>query len=114
LDLFMTNGAVTIREELRGRTDPYVERNLLLRNPGNGGRFIDMAGVAGPAMKVEAVARGAAFGDIDNDGDTDVLISNRQGPAKLLLNSSERRNWLDVRGTGPGLGIGTLVRLERD
>jgi len=44
------------------------------------------------------VSRAAAFGDIDNDGDTDVLVTNNQGPARLLLNQIGNRNhWLGLR-----------------
>ena len=44
------------------------------------------------------VSRGAAFGDIDNDGDTDVLVANNNGPARLLINNLGNRNhWLGLR-----------------
>jgi hypothetical protein len=47
------------------------------------------------------VSRGAAFGDIDNDGDTDVLVTNNNGPLRLLLNESGNRNhWLGLRLIG--------------
>ena len=111
LDLFVANGAVTLREEQRGQAAPYKERNLLIRNVG-GGRFIDVTGNAGPVFALTEVTRGAAFGDIDNDGDIDVVISNNDGPARLLLNDSAKSNWLQVQVTG-GQVLGTRVTLVR-
>jgi len=47
------------------------------------------------------VSRGAAFGDIDNDGDVDVLIGNAAGPARLLINQvGSRHHWLGLRLVG--------------
>jgi hypothetical protein len=47
------------------------------------------------------VSRGAVFGDIDNDGDTDVLVTNNNGPARLLVNGvGNRRHWLGLRLVG--------------
>ena len=70
------------------------------------GRFEDASSNAGPFFNVPAVARGAAFGDIDNDGDTDVLVANGAGPTRLLINNIGNRNhWLGLR-----LVSGTLKR----
>jgi hypothetical protein len=59
------------------------------------------------------VSRGAAFGDIDNDGDIDIVVSNNNGPARLLLNEAARgAHWLEVRLEGVGVnrqGIGARV-----
>ena len=85
LDLFIANGAVTIIEQLRGKPYPFQQANLLLRNQ-DGKKFIDVTASGGPALQMEEVSRGAAFGDVDNDGDTDILITNNNGPARLLLN----------------------------
>ncbi|MGD8977612.1 MAG: CRTAC1 family protein, partial [Gammaproteobacteria bacterium] len=85
LDLFIANGAVTlVRDAPVGEPYPYHEPNQLFLN--DGGRFSDVSQTAGPAMSVAEISRGAAFGDVDNDGDTDILISNNYGPARLLLN----------------------------
>ena len=86
LDLFVTNGAVNIIEGLRGQPVPYRMRNLLFRNLGTGTVRRDVGVRPGPAFARAEVGRAAAFGDIDNDGDTDVLVTNNTGPVRLWLN----------------------------
>jgi hypothetical protein len=116
LDLFVANGAVTMIEALRGDPLPFRQRNQLLRNLG-GSRFVDVTGGAGAAFDLSDVSRGAAFGDIDNDGDVDVLVMNNGGPVRLLLNQTASRNdWLQVRLEGvednrQGLGARVGLRL---
>ncbi len=76
---------------------PYEERNGLFRNLGHG-KFEDVSARAGAVFALSAVFRGAAFGDIDNDGDTDVLVTANGGPVRLLINNiGNRRHWLGVR-----------------
>jgi len=103
LDLFLANGAVTRREEQRGQPYPFLERNLLLTQ--TAGRFTSLA------TGEPAVSRGAAFGDIDNDGDVDVVVNVNNGEARLLLNSMPAANWLAVAEPGPGLGLGRRVEV---
>ncbi len=116
LDLFMANGAVTIMEEQRGEPYPFRQPNLLLRNV-EGRRFEDVSGGAGPALQRAEVSRGAAFGDIDNDGDIDILLTNNNGPARLLLNQvGNRNNWMMIRLEGLQCnrqGLGARVGLLR-
>jgi enediyne biosynthesis protein E4 len=111
LDLFLANGAVTLREEQRGQPYPFLERNLLIRNDGRG-RFIDESDRAGAVFTQRGVSRGAAFGDIDNDGSMDILVSTNNGPARILRNNLPHRNWLNVQIDGPGLGIGARVAVK--
>jgi hypothetical protein len=115
LDLFLANGAVTLREDQRGQKEPYKERNLLLRN--EGAKFADVTGEAGSVLQLVEITRGAAFGDVDNDGRVDVLITTNNGPARLLLNRSAAGKWLDVRLQGAlGVnrdGLGAHVRVRR-
>ncbi|HEY8536156.1 MAG TPA: VCBS repeat-containing protein, partial [Vicinamibacterales bacterium] len=116
LDLFMTNGAVNIVEALRGEPVPYRMRDLLFRNLGDG-RFEDVSKKAGPALERLEVGRGAAFGDVDNDGDVDILVTNNDGPVRLLLNQvGNQASWLqlDLRQAGGNrFAIGALVTVER-
>lgn len=95
-DLFMANGAVTSMESLRGAPYPFQQRNLLLHN--EGAVFRETSSEAGPAFRLSDVGRGAAFGDIDNDGRVDIVVANNNGPARLLLNATEpRAHWLEAR-----------------
>ena len=102
LDALVVNGAVRTIEALARDDDPFPlhEPNQLFRNLG-GGRFEDISGRAGEAFTLSEVSRGAAFGDVDNDGDVDVLVTNNNGPARLLINEvGHRRHWLGLRLVG--------------
>lgn len=118
LDLFMGNGAVLVLESLALAGDPYPlhQTNLLFKND-KGKRFIDVTAMGGDALKLSEVTRGAAFGDIDNDGDTDILLSNNNGHVRLLRNNSgHHHNWVGVQLVHPGTGsdmLGTRVVLKR-
>ena len=99
LDLLVVNGAVQLLPKLMRKGDPFPlgQPNQLFRNTGNG-RFVEVVEQAGANFQLLEVGRGAAFGDIDNDGDTDVLVTNNNGPARLLLNQLGNRNhWLGLR-----------------
>jgi hypothetical protein len=102
LDLLIVNGAVQLLPELMRKGDSYPlgQPNQLFHNTGKGS-FIEVVGQAGPAFQFLEVSRGAAFGDVDNDGDTDVLVTNNNGPVRLLLNQVGNRNhWLGLRLVG--------------
>lgn len=117
LDLFAANGAVLIIEALADSDPfPYRQTNQLFRS-GDDGRFQDISARSGAAMQLSEVSRGAAFGDIDNDGDIDIVVTNTNGPARLLLNEIGNRNrWLRVRLRGTTSnrdGVGARVALLR-
>jgi hypothetical protein len=101
LDLLTINGAVTsIGHWSVGTPLPLGQRKQLFRNLGNG-QFEDVSARAGPVFERPAVGRGAAFGDIDNDGDVDVVVANDNGPAELLVNQiGTRNNWIGLRLVG--------------
>ena len=118
LDLLAVNGAVRVLEPLARAGDPYpvAQPDRLFRNLG-GGRFEEVTAAAGEALARPTASRGAAFGDVDNDGDTDVLVVDSNGPARLLVNRvGSRAPWLglrlvDRRGRD---AIGARVEVERD
>ncbi len=106
LDLFVANGAVQLLPDLVRKKDPFPlgQPNQLFHNTGKGS-FIEIIDQAGPELQLLDVSRGAAFGDVDNDGDTDVLITNNNGPARLFLNQVGNRNhWLGMRFIGKTTG----------
>jgi hypothetical protein len=116
LDLFIANGAVNVIEALRGQPNPFRMKNQLFHNTGKG-RLIETSAAGGPAFQQAEVGRGAAFGDIDNDGDIDVVVTNNGGPARLLLNQAMPTNhWLQVRleqSPGNRFGLGAWIGVER-
>ena len=128
LDLLAVNGAVQAsHQRFAGRAAagsarageplPLDQPNQLFRNLGNG-RFDEVTARAGPVFRLSEVSRGAAFGDIDNDGDVDVLVANNNGPARLLINEVGHRNrWLGLRlvgGAGRRDMAGARVGIFRD
>lgn len=101
LDVLTVNGAVRTIEALARARDPFPlhQRKQLFRNAG--GRFEDVTGLAGAAFELSEVGRGAAFGDLDNDGDTDVVLGNNNGRVRLLINNVGNRNhWVGLRLVG--------------
>ncbi len=123
LDLLVANGAVNVIEAQRGEKFPFRMRNQLFRNTGKG-RFEDASKLGGPAFDRAEIGRGAAFGDVDNDGDVDVVTTNNIGPVRLLINQSLTRgkataagnHWLQLQVRQPQgnrLGFGAWVGVER-
>ena len=99
LDVLSLNGHVSTLRALARANDPYPlhQPNQLFRNLGDG-RFEDVTDRAGKVFELSEVSRGGAFGDIDNDGDTDVLVANNNGRARLMINQTGHgRHWLGLR-----------------
>ena len=114
LDLFVANGPVANEEPLEDPTNPYGQSNQLFEQT-SALRFAERLPKGGTDPVLVATSRGAAFGDVDADGDIDVLIANIDGPPHLLLNrAGGERAWLalDVRDERGTLAIGALVRVR--
>jgi hypothetical protein len=115
LDLFQVNGDVGKAPVHGSGPFPYHQTKLLLHNE-QGRGFRETTREGGPALSIPEVSRGAAFGDIDNDGDLDIVVANSSGPARLLLNDGAYGHWLQVELQGSRsnrMGIGARVGVRK-
>ena len=118
LDILTVNGRVSRTEERANEPFPYDQPKQLFRNLGDG-RFEEVTDRAGDVFAVSEVGRGAAFGDVDNDGDIDVLVGNDSGRVRLLVNRVQSSyHWLGLRLSGgaeaPRDMLGARVEVERN
>lgn len=98
-DVFIANGHLESDVE-RYENTSFAQRNQLFLNMGEG-RFEEFKDVAGSALAIEQVSRGTAFGDYDNDGDTDILVANVTSAPTLMRNDGgNANNWLRLRLEG--------------
>ncbi len=113
-DLFIANGHVYPEPAAKGLAGPYRQRNLLYHNLGNG-TFEDVTKLSGPGLQLERSGRGVAFGDLDNDGDLDIVVNNQNDPPTLLRNEGgNRKHFIQVRLRGTKSnrdGIGARVSI---
>jgi hypothetical protein len=114
-DVFAANGHI---DEEIGRVQPkiqYRQPPLLFHNDGKG-RFDNVSAGVGAELMRPVVARGAAYADIDRDGDLDLLVTTNHGPAYLYRNDGGNQNhWWNARLVGTKSNrsaIGAVVRIE--
>jgi hypothetical protein len=113
LDLFVANGHVYPEVDRLKEVSRYQQPKELYRNLGDG-RFAEVSG--GADLAIPRPARGAAFGDYDNDGDVDVLVINMNSRPNLYRNDGGNRNsWIGFRLIGTSSNrdaIGARVEID--
>jgi hypothetical protein len=113
-DLFWVSGHIFPEVEQLKTDIHYKDHALLYRNLGDG-KFANISGVAGPALSERHSARGAAFGDYDNDGSVEIVVNNQNEPPTLFkLATKPQGNWIIFRLEGTRSNrsaIGARVRI---
>lgn len=112
LDLFVANGHLEDTIAGYDQSSTYQQQNQLFRNAGDG-VMVEVSDEAGEGLKEVLSSRGAAFGDIDNDGDVDIVVCNSRDRPSLLVNEGTKGNWiiLDLRGKKNRFAVGARVRV---
>ena len=100
--VYIGNGAAVMGGEIHAPDNSYAQQDMVLQWSRSTMTFTDISDQIGPVMDAAHTSRGVAVGDYDNDGAVDVLISNNDGPTRLLRNVATGDNhWLMVRCLGP-------------
>jgi hypothetical protein len=118
LDVFAANGHVSDDISVVQPNIKYAQPPHLFQNKGKM-KFEEMTGKLGRALQRAIVGRGAAYGDFDNDGDLDLLITSNNGPARLLRNENANQNDLlrvktvGIRSNRDGIGAKVSLRTAK-
>ena len=115
-DFFVANGHIHDNVALIDSSTTYAQLNHLFWNNGNG-TFMDVAPQSGPGFALQRSSRGSAVGDLDNDGDLDLVVSNVGENVDILRNDGGDRsgNWINLKLVGTvsnRSAIGTRVTLK--
>jgi hypothetical protein len=114
LDMAIVNGHVIDNTAVFRPGSTHAQRRLLFQNA-NGRRFAEVSRQSGPGFAAQTVGRTLLAGDIDNDGDVDLVVTNNGGPVEVLRNNAGReRHALVVRVAGVRSnrnGIGARITL---
>jgi len=113
-DIFIADGHIEPDVERVQKRIKYRQPPHLFRNNGNGRGFSEVSATLGPSFNTARVARGAAYADIDNDGDLDLLMTTNAGPAVLYRNDGGTNQGLRIKLIGTRSnrdGIGAVVRV---
>ncbi len=119
LDVFAANGHVSDDISVVQPNVKYAQPPHLFHNKGKK-KFEEMTGKLGRALQRAIVGRGAAYGDFDNDGDLDLLITSNNGPARLLRNENGNQNdvlrvkTVGTRANRDGIGAKVTLKTTRD
>jgi hypothetical protein len=111
-DLFVAQGHVMDTISADYPSISYRQRLLLLRNAS--GRYEDDSARGGPSFQTPLAARGAAFGDFDNDGWLDMVVSTNDGPPVVLRNNGGKNHWILIQTVGTASnrdGIGARIHI---